>query len=67
MGVKLIELRPDRNLIKSNFDGYKLSLEPVPVTKLTLDGKMVILINFSCRFSAMTTNLTNYPTGTYQT
>lgn len=34
MGVKLIELRPDRNLIKSNFDGYKLSLEPVPVNQV---------------------------------
>lgn len=31
MGVKLIELRPDRALLKSNFDGYKLSLDPVPV------------------------------------
>uniref|UniRef100_A0A182X7E4 NudC domain-containing protein 1 n=1 Tax=Anopheles quadriannulatus TaxID=34691 RepID=A0A182X7E4_ANOQN len=26
-----IELRPDQKLLKPNFDGYKLSLEPVPV------------------------------------
>ncbi|XP_053661553.1 nudC domain-containing protein 1 [Anopheles marshallii] len=26
-----IELVPDRKLLKTNFDGYKLSLEPVPV------------------------------------
>lgn len=32
--MKVIELRPDSRLLKSNFDGYKLSLEPIPVLKL---------------------------------
>lgn len=31
--MKIIELRPDSKLLKSNFDGYKLSLEPIPVLK----------------------------------
>lgn len=31
--TKIVELRPDRNLLKSNFDGYKLSLEPIPILK----------------------------------
>lgn len=31
-----IHLRPNRNLIDANFDGYRLSLEPVPVKKLQL-------------------------------
>ncbi|XP_075156140.1 nudC domain-containing protein 1 [Haematobia irritans] len=33
---KSVELRQDRTLIRSNFDGYKLSLEPVPVIKQEL-------------------------------
>lgn len=32
--MKIVELRPDSKLLKSNFDGYKLSLEPIPVLKL---------------------------------
>lgn len=32
--MKIIELRPDSKLLKSNFDGYKLSLEPIPILKL---------------------------------
>lgn len=32
--MKVIELRPDSSLLKNNFDGYKLSLEPIPVLKL---------------------------------
>jgi hypothetical protein len=31
---KIIELRPDSKLLKSNFDGYKLSLEPIPILRL---------------------------------
>lgn len=31
--MKIIELRPDSKLLKSNFDGYKLSLEPIPVLR----------------------------------
>lgn len=32
--MKVIELRPDSKLLKSNFDGYKLSLEPIPILRL---------------------------------
>lgn len=32
--MKAIELRPDSKLLKSNFDGYKLSLEPIPILKV---------------------------------
>ncbi|CRK91660.1 CLUMA_CG005310, isoform A [Clunio marinus] len=31
--MKIFELRPDSNLLKCNFDGYKLSLEPIPILK----------------------------------
>lgn len=34
--MKLLDLRPDRALLKVNFDGYKLSLEPVPVLRTDL-------------------------------
>ncbi|XP_058444040.1 nudC domain-containing protein 1 [Malaya genurostris] len=34
--MKLLELRPDRSLLKSNFDGYKLSLEPIPILRTDL-------------------------------
>lgn len=33
---KIVELRPDRNLIRNNFDGYKLSLDPVPLLRQEL-------------------------------
>lgn len=33
MVVLHVELRPDRSLLRSNFDGYKLSLESVPVLR----------------------------------
>uniref|UniRef100_A0A1B0GNI9 Protein-lysine N-methyltransferase n=1 Tax=Phlebotomus papatasi TaxID=29031 RepID=A0A1B0GNI9_PHLPP len=36
MDCKILELRPDRKLLKSNFDGYKLSLEPVAIIKEAL-------------------------------
>lgn len=32
--MKVIDLRPDSNLRMPNFDGYKLSLEGVPILKL---------------------------------
>lgn len=32
--MKVIDIRPDPSLRKSNFDGYKLSLEAVPILKL---------------------------------
>jgi CS domain len=31
--MKVIDLRPDSKLLKSNFDGYKLSLEPIPIIR----------------------------------
>ncbi|XP_073828175.1 nudC domain-containing protein 1-like [Musca autumnalis] len=34
---KIVELRQDRGLIRSNFDGYKLSLEVVPVIRQELN------------------------------
>uniref|UniRef100_A0A0K8UNX7 NudC domain-containing protein 1 n=1 Tax=Bactrocera latifrons TaxID=174628 RepID=A0A0K8UNX7_BACLA len=34
--AKIVELRPDRNLIRNNFDGYKLSLDPVPLLRQEL-------------------------------
>lgn len=33
MSRKTVDLRPDRRKLKTNFDGYKLSLDPVPVLK----------------------------------
>ncbi|XP_011189181.2 nudC domain-containing protein 1 [Zeugodacus cucurbitae] len=33
---KIVEVRPDRNLIRNNFDGYKLSLDPVPILRQEL-------------------------------
>lgn len=33
---KIVELRQDRSFIRSNFDGYKLSLDPVPILKQNL-------------------------------
>ncbi|XP_023303289.2 nudC domain-containing protein 1 [Lucilia cuprina] len=33
---KIVELRQDRNLINTNFDGYKLSLDPVPLLRQEL-------------------------------
>ncbi|XP_059613236.1 nudC domain-containing protein 1 [Phlebotomus argentipes] len=38
MDCKIIELRADRNLLRSNFDGYKLSLEPVAIVKEKLQA-----------------------------
>ncbi|XP_065088501.1 nudC domain-containing protein 1 [Ochlerotatus camptorhynchus] len=36
--MKTLELRPDRSLLKPNFDGYKLSLEPIPILRTDLTG-----------------------------
>ncbi|XP_004525905.1 nudC domain-containing protein 1 [Ceratitis capitata] len=35
---KIVELRADRSLIRNNFDGYKLSLDPVPVIRQELSS-----------------------------
>lgn len=32
----IIDLRPSQSLLNSNFDGYKLSLEPIPILKTEL-------------------------------
>ncbi|KAL5277749.1 NUDCD1 family protein [Megaselia abdita] len=37
MPQKVIDLRPNRAFIKSNFDGYKLSLDTIPVIRQNLD------------------------------
>lgn len=34
--MKTVDLRPDRALLKPNFDGYKLSLEPIPILRTEL-------------------------------
>jgi hypothetical protein len=39
MYPKLLDLRPDRNLLLEDFDGYKLSLEPTPLLKHELTIK----------------------------
>lgn len=39
MSHKVIELKPNRNLLNINFESYKLSLEPVPVIKQSLTSK----------------------------
>lgn len=36
----LVELRPNRKLLQPNFDGYKLSLEPIPIWRQALDVKV---------------------------
>ncbi|XP_062536808.1 nudC domain-containing protein 1 [Armigeres subalbatus] len=37
--MKTVELRPDRSLLKPNFDGYKLSLEPIPILRAALNAE----------------------------
>lgn len=37
MAAKNVELRPDRDLLHTNFDGYRLSLDPVPVCEFQTD------------------------------
>lgn len=36
--MKTLELRPDRSQLKPTFDGYKLSLEPIPILRANLTG-----------------------------
>ena len=38
MTEKLVDLRPNRDLLDSNFDGYKLSLDSLPTYRLALSG-----------------------------
>ena len=51
--MKLIELRPDRALLKPNFDGYKLSLEPIPTIKTELSVKTDIVRQSEEQFSLL--------------
>lgn len=41
MTYKIIELRPNRNLLDPNFNGYKLSLDPTPLLTIDLDSPPV--------------------------
>ena len=34
---KCVDLKVDRSLIDPNFDGYKLSLDPLPMYNVALD------------------------------
>ncbi|XP_063703612.1 nudC domain-containing protein 1 [Culicoides brevitarsis] len=36
MGPKTVELRPDRSKLRTNFEGYKLNLESIPVLRYEL-------------------------------
>ncbi|XP_055638002.1 nudC domain-containing protein 1 [Toxorhynchites rutilus septentrionalis] len=38
--MKIVELKPNRLLIKANFDGYKVSLEPIPIARTELTGSL---------------------------
>lgn len=38
MAFKIVELRPNRNLLDSNFNGYKLSLDPTPLLITELES-----------------------------
>lgn len=40
MATKLIELRPNRSLLNPNFEGYKLSLEKIPIYKHELESSI---------------------------
>lgn len=56
--MKIVELRPDSKLLKSNFDGYKLSLEPIPVLKLeNIPTPDQVLADSSSEFSFLHSSL----------
>lgn len=56
--MKVIELRPDTKLLKSNFDGYKLSLEPTPILKLENIPKVdQVAADSSCEYSFLHSSL----------
>lgn len=40
MATKLIELRPNRDLLNPDFEGYKLSLEKIPIYKHELEASI---------------------------
>lgn len=43
MATERIELRPKRELINNDFDGYKLSLDPLPTYKTEINGTYCLL------------------------
>lgn len=49
--MKVLDLRPDPKLLKTNFDGYKLSLETTPVLKLENISKPLKISQTSSEFS----------------
>ena len=56
--MKIIELRPDSKLLKANFDGYKLSLEPIPVLRVeNISKPHQVSANLSSEFSFLHSSL----------
>ena len=52
--MESVELKIDRNLINSNFEGYKLSLDSLPIYKIQLeDGACVGRCFFSMTESSV--------------
>lgn len=57
MGPILIELSPNRLLLDSNFDGYKLSLQEIPVKKKELNKCVDRILLNSSQYSLLHTKL----------
>lgn len=53
MSTKLIELRPDRNLLNPDFNGYKLSLEKIPVFEKELQTAIERVLPNSDQYSLL--------------
>ncbi|KAK3912429.1 NudC domain-containing protein 1 [Frankliniella fusca] len=53
----LVDLRPDVKLLDSSFDGYKLSLEPVPIKRSALLSKPDSITPSADQFSFLHTKL----------
>jgi hypothetical protein len=49
--MKVVDLRPDSKLLKPNFDGYKLSLQPIPILKIEDINVQKIQPNSSTEYS----------------
>ncbi|XP_018577530.1 nudC domain-containing protein 1 [Anoplophora glabripennis] len=57
MGTTLIELSPNRLLLDSNFDGYKLSLQEIPIKKRDLSKPVDRILLNSSQYSLLHTKL----------
>lgn len=55
--MKVIDLRPDSKLLKTNFDSYKLSLDPIPVLKNEVISKPLRIKLTSDQYSLNQTTL----------